>query len=88
MEEFPQFYPTYWQYGRLLVLMERFEEAEKHFHLTLENDNSLQKPTMRSLLELYCQQNRSDDFSAMKERYLNDGKIEELVNDTLLSICL
>jgi tetratricopeptide (TPR) repeat protein len=88
MEEFPQFYPTYWQYGRLLVLMERFEEAEKHFHLTLENDNSLQKPTMRSLLELYCHQNRSDDFSAMKERYLNDGKIEELVNDTLLSICL
>ena len=88
LEEFPKFYPTYWQYGRLLVLMERFDEAEKHFLLTLENDESLQKSTMRSLMDLYCKQNKSVDFSAIKASFLNIGKLEELSSDTLVSKCL
>lgn len=88
LEEFPTFYTNYWQYGRLQMVMKRYDEAEKNFLVTMKKDPVMQKAATRSLLELYCILDQKTKFAEMQNAYLVTGEMKDLQQDTMISKCL
>jgi tetratricopeptide (TPR) repeat protein len=64
MEEFPGFYPTYWQYARLLIMRGDYEKAKGMLQKVLDNYDIMDREVYFDFVKTYCAQ---DSLAQMRK---------------------
>lgn len=72
MEEFPEFYPSYWQYARLLIMRGDHEKAKNILNKVIENYDQLHRQVYFEFIKIYCAE---DSLNTMRkwQQKLNDA---------------
>lgn len=81
--EFPNFYPTKWQYSKLLLKISEFERAEKLALEVLTNDLSMKKLALTTLLKIYSAAKNESSFNRTKNQFVETygkNEFEKLLN--------
>ena len=88
IKEFPDFYPSKWQYAILLMESNKLDEARHMLKEVIDGDNKMIKQCLLTGMKIECRAGDSEQFNLQLDEYLKMGQRETLMEDPELSDCL